>query len=133
MRRIDREHLADNEPIEQYAHGSKVLFDDRLGGGLLQRLDVGRDVQWLDLDQLGDATLFEPGEERAAGPVIGYAGILVADRRGEEFEEATGGMIAGTGDRCRDDDGAADRDGGPGGEFRDELVSFFKVGFSRAH
>ena len=107
MRRIDREHLADDQPVEQHAHGGEVLLDGRLGGGFLQRLDIGRDMQRLDIDQLGDAALFEPGEERAARPVIGHAGVLVADRGGEEFEEAARGMVAGVGDRRRHDDGAA--------------------------
>jgi CRP-like cAMP-binding protein len=33
-------------------------------------------------------TRSKPCEERATGPVLGHAGITVADRRGEEFEEA---------------------------------------------
>ena len=124
MRRIDRQHLADDEPVEQHAHRGEVLLDGRLGGGVLQRLDIGRDMQRLDIDELGDAALFEPGEERACGPVIGHAGVLVADRRGEEFEKAARGMVAGAGDRRRHDDGAGDRGRGPGGRFRDELVSW---------
>ena len=41
-----------------------------------------------DIGELGDAVQVEPGEERAAGPVIGHAGVAVTDRRGEEFDEA---------------------------------------------
>ena len=122
MRRVDREHLADDEPVEQHAHGGEVLLDGRLGDGFLQRLDIGRDMQRLDIGELGDAVPFEPGKERARRPVIGHARVLVADRRGEEFEEAAGGMLAGGGDRRRHDDGAGDRGGGPGGRFRDELA-----------
>src|SRR3954467_12753088 len=35
-----------------------------------------------------DDGLFEPREERARGPIVGHAGILVADGGGKEFEEA---------------------------------------------
>ena len=66
MRRVGREHLADDQPVEQHADGGEVLLDRRLGGGFLQRLDIGGDVQRLDVGELGDAVLFEPGEERAA-------------------------------------------------------------------
>jgi hypothetical protein len=59
---------------------SRVLLDGRLGGGFLQRLDIGSDVQRLDIDQLSDAALFKPGKKRACGPVISHARILVADR-----------------------------------------------------
>ena len=72
--------------------------------------------------QLADVVLFEPGEERARGPVIGLARVAVADRRGEEFEEAADGVLAGVGDRRRDDDAAGDRNGGPGCLDRDELA-----------
>jgi hypothetical protein len=34
-----------------------------------------------------------------ARPVIGLARVAVADRRGEEFEEAADGTLAGVGDR----------------------------------
>ncbi len=34
-------------------------------------------------------------------PVIGHAGIFVADGGGEELEEAAGGFVAGGGDHAR--------------------------------
>jgi hypothetical protein len=37
--------------------------------------------------------LITPGEEAADRPVIGHAGILVADGRGEEFQETTRGVL----------------------------------------
>jgi hypothetical protein len=55
-------------------------------------------VHRLDVRQLGDVVLFEPGEERARGPVISLARVAVADRRGEELEETPDGMLAGAGD-----------------------------------
>jgi len=53
----------------------------------LQGLDISGDVDRLDVDELDNAVLFEPGEEIAGSPVIGQPGVLVADRAGEEFEE----------------------------------------------
>ena len=59
--------------------------------------------------------LVAPGEEPAGGPVVGHARVLVADRRGEEFEEAARGLVAGVGDDARDQHAVADRDDhGPG-------------------
>jgi hypothetical protein len=55
---------------------------------VLALLDIGRDVQRLDADELVDAVLLEPGEELRRGAVIGGARVLVADRGGEEFKEA---------------------------------------------
>src|ERR1700680_5022777 len=63
-----------------------------------------------------------PGEERAHRAVIGLARVAIADSRGEEFEKAADGVLAGAGDRRRDDDAAGDRNGGPGCLDRDELV-----------
>ena len=53
--------------------------------------------------------LLDPGEEVARGPVIGHAGVLVADRGGKELEEPTGGMVAGAGDHGRHGERAAQR------------------------
>lgn len=46
------------------------------------------DVQRLDVGDLANAVFIAPFEEPAAGPVIRHAGVPVADRRGEEFQEA---------------------------------------------
>jgi hypothetical protein len=68
MRRIDREDLADYEPVKQHADGGEVQFDGRLGGGRLQRLYIRRDVDGLDIGELADAVLLNPGEEVAELP-----------------------------------------------------------------
>jgi len=120
MRRIDGEHLAGHQPVEQVANGGEVLFDRRLGGGRQQRLYISGDVERLDLDQ-ADAVAFEPGEERADRPIIGHARIPVADRRCEEFKKAARGLLAGLGDhhRHREINGRAKA---PAGAFYDKLV-----------
>jgi hypothetical protein len=45
-------------------------------------------VERLDIGELADVVLVEPGEERAHGPVISHAGVVVLDRCHEKFEEA---------------------------------------------
>ena len=72
-------------------------------------------MQRLDVGELADLVLVAPGEEPADGPVIGHAGVLVADGGGEEFQEAAGGLVAGVGDHARHHDAVAGRNGqGPG-------------------
>ena len=99
MRRVDREDLADDEPVEQHADRSQMLLDGRPCRGALpdgaiagirhlQRLQIGGDVKRLDIGELADAVLFEPGEERADGPVIGQARVVVLDLGGKKIEEA---------------------------------------------
>ena len=93
--------LADHQPVEQHADRREVLLDRRLGGGRLQRLDIGGDMQRLDIGQLADVVTLDPSEERTRCPVIGHARVAVADAGGEEFEEATRGMLAGVSDHRR--------------------------------
>ena len=50
------------------------------------------------------------------GPVIGHARVLVADRRGEKFEEARG-MVAGVGDHSRHERRARRSGDGSGTQF----------------
>lgn len=107
--RVDGEDLADDEVVKQHPYCGQVLLDGRLGIRGQHRLDIGRDVDWLDFIELGNAVDVEPGEERAAGPVIGHSGILVSDGRGEELEEAPRGVFAGADDRRRHYDVASSR------------------------
>jgi hypothetical protein len=93
MRRIDGEDLADDEPIEQHADRREVLFDRGFGGRRLQRLDIGGDMHGLDIGELADAVLLDPGEERAHGPVISHARVLVADVGRKEFQKPPRGMV----------------------------------------
>jgi len=50
-----------------------------------------------------------PGEELGDGPIIGHAGIFIPDGGGEEFQEASGGVVAGAGDDRRHRHAGADR------------------------
>ena len=101
MGRIDCQDLADDEPIKQHADGREVLFDGRLGGRRLKPLDVGGDVHGLDIGELADPMLLDPGEEGARSPIIGHARVLIADLGGEEFEEPARSMITGIANRSR--------------------------------
>jgi len=95
--RISRHHLAGDEPIEQHAHGSKLLLHARRRMGLLERLYIGRDIERPDRGQRQPAIL-APGEELATGPCVSPARVRIADIRGEEFNVAPGGRFAGVGD-----------------------------------
>jgi hypothetical protein len=75
---------------------------------VLERLDIGGDVQRLDADELVDAVRLEPGKEMRHAAVVGRSGVFVANGGGEEFEEAPRGVLAGVGDDRRYDEiGAA--------------------------
>jgi hypothetical protein len=52
--------------------------------GHLQRLEIGRDMKGLDIDELANAVLLEPGKKAAHGPVIGPARVVVLDRGREK-------------------------------------------------
>jgi hypothetical protein len=114
MGRVDCQDLADDKPVEQHADRSQVLLDGRPGRGALfhcgiagvghlQRLDIRSDMERLDIDEPADAVLLEPGEERAHGPVIGHARVVVVDRGGEKIEEPACRSITGIGDHRRHD------------------------------
>jgi hypothetical protein len=110
IRRIGRDDLARDPPVEQHANGGQVLLDRRFLEILAHRLDIGRDVQRLDIGDLADLVMVAPGEEPRGGPVIGHAGIFVADGGGEELEEVAGGLVAGGGDHARHQNAIAGRD-----------------------
>ena len=70
-------------------------------------------MEGFDILQAAEPVLVAPFEEPGAGPVVSHAGVLVADRRGEEFEEAACRAIAGIGDDRGHDDRRRDTRGDP--------------------
>src|SRR5271157_1483318 len=52
MGRIDRDDLADDEPVEQYADCGEALLYDRLLKILAKRTHIGRDMQRFGRDEL---------------------------------------------------------------------------------
>ena len=100
-------------------------LDRRLLELFPQRLNIGRDVQRLDVGELTDAVVLAPGEEFSHRMQVGRAGVPIADGSGEEFQEAARRVVAGVGDDRRHDDRG--RDGG--GDFprtggRDDAEDF---------
>jgi hypothetical protein len=77
------------------------LLDRRLLKILAERLDIGGDMQRLNIGNLADLVPVAPGEEPHDGVVIGLRRVLVADGGGEEFEKAARGLVAGVGDHAR--------------------------------
>ena len=98
---IGGDDLAGDQPVEQHADGGEVLFDRRLLEVLAERLDIGGDVERLDIGDLADLVPVDPGEEPHGGAIIGLPRVLVADGGGEEFKEAARGLVAGLGDHAR--------------------------------
>ena len=54
MGRIGRDDLAGDQPVEQHADRGEVLLDRRLLEILGHRLDIGGDMQRLDIGDLAD-------------------------------------------------------------------------------
>jgi hypothetical protein len=73
----------------------------RLGGRRLQHLYIGGNVNGLDVGELANLVLLDPGKEVTGGPVIGHASVFVADGGSEELNEPPRGMVAGAGDHSR--------------------------------
>jgi hypothetical protein len=101
---IGGDDLAGDQPIDQHADGGQVLLDRRLLKILAERLDIGGDVERLDVGELAEFVAIAPVEEPHDGMVIGRPRVLVADGGGEEFEEAARGLVASRGDHARHHD-----------------------------
>ena len=65
-----------------------MLFDRRRRRLALQRLDIGRDRDGLDIFEVLVTGTFAPGQKLLDRPVIGSPCVCVSDRDCEEFEEA---------------------------------------------
>jgi hypothetical protein len=79
MRGVGCDNLAGDQPVEQHADGSQVLLHRGLLKVLAERLDIGGDVQRLDVGELAELMMLAPGEEPADRMQIGCSGVLVAD------------------------------------------------------
>ena len=102
--RVDRHHLAGDQPVEQHAHRGELLLHARRPVFLLQRIHPGRHVEGSDRSER-EAALFAPDEEASAGPGISPARVGVVDVGGEEFDVAPAGGVTLVGDERRHDMG----------------------------
>ena len=97
--RIDRHHLAGDEPIEQVADRGEPLLDARRRELARASLDPRGDVHWLHGADRRHAGARAPGQEFIGGAGVGPARVRVADVGGKEFEEAHAGALAGGSDQ----------------------------------
>ena len=67
MGRIDVDHMAGKEPVEQHAECGHVLLDGRRRHLGLQVLDETADMERLDTRKLIDVSAAAPGSEAASG------------------------------------------------------------------
>jgi hypothetical protein len=99
-RRVHRYDLAGDEPVEQHAHGRKLLLHTRCSMLLLQVFHPGRNVERPNGGERQPA-IFAPGKKPAAGARIGSSRVIVVDVGGEEFDETPIGGVAEIGNQGR--------------------------------
>jgi len=92
MGRVDFENVARYQPVEQHPHGGQVLFHRGWRDFALQVLDERGDMKGLDADQFGQPVGLAPAGKTAGGIEIGFAGAVVIDLGGEEFDKAQDGL-----------------------------------------
>ena len=88
-RGVERQDLADDEPIEEHPQRGEVLLDARRRERSGELLDVGRDDHGLDLVER-EASALAPGGETAHGCEVREARVGISDVGGEELPEAVG-------------------------------------------
>ena len=86
--RIDGDHLANDEPIEQHTDCGQVLFNRGCCQTHLQRLYIGRYMYGLDIGKLTKIFVFTPQGKLNGSPRIGSAGVGIPYIGGEELNEA---------------------------------------------
>src|SRR5713101_4039865 len=101
MRRVNRNHLAGHQPVEQHADAREMLLDGRSRHALAELLYISGDMNRRDFIEPADALLLAPLEERTGSTAVSCARVQVTDIDGEEFEEAEPGLLA----SCRDQRG----------------------------
>jgi hypothetical protein len=74
-----------------------VLLDCQSLEIFSQRLDIGRDVQRLDIGELAELVMLAPAKEPVDGMEVSRPRVLVAEGSGDEFRSA--GVFAGVGRR----------------------------------
>ena len=85
-RRVERQNLPDDQPVEQHPDRRQVLLHARRRQLPRELLDAGRDHHRLDLRQ-GNAVVPAPVGEVPHRDQVGAPRIRVSDVGGEEFSE----------------------------------------------
>ena len=98
--RIQRHHLAGDQPVEQHPHGGELLLHIRRRMGLLAGFDIPGHVDGPDCRQ-SQAAFIAPGKKLLACARVGSPRVRIADVGGEEFDVAPGGRVAGVSDQRR--------------------------------
>jgi len=99
--RVDGQHAAGDQPVEAHADRGEMPLDGRLRGRALQRLDIGGDMDRLDIGELPDLVALDPGEELRHRPVVRHPGVFVADGGGEMPAAAPSEIIDADNERKR--------------------------------
>ena len=82
--RVDRHHLASDEPVEQHLQCGEFLLDARSVNLRPEFFHIRSDEEWTDVPQ-SDVPLLAPTAEVAHRPPVGFAGV--ADRDREVFDQ----------------------------------------------
>jgi hypothetical protein len=77
-----------------------VLFDRGRRGPDLQRFDICRDRDGLNVLEVLISSALSPGQELLDRPVVGGSCVRVADRDRKKFEELFASGWAGARDEC---------------------------------
>ena len=99
-RGVEREDLADDEPVEEHPKRREVLLDGRRRERPGEPLDVGCDHHRLDLVQR-EASVLAPLGEASHCREVGEARVSVPDVGSEELPEAPLGAFGGGEERQR--------------------------------
>lgn len=100
-RRIHRDYLAGDEPVEEHADGREVLFHGRSGTLTLKLLYIGSNHHRVELIEHCDPVTVAPSEELSNRLSVSRSGVFVSNRRREEFEEPPRCAFAGARDDRR--------------------------------
>ncbi len=107
MRRVQRNDLARDQPIEQHADAGKMLLDRRRRHFAAQLLDIASHMHRLHILQPVNALRFAPLQERSGSAGVGLARVLVADVDGKKIDETLSRTFSRLSDEYRQKIGAA--------------------------
>lgn len=99
--RVDSDHLAGDQPVEEVADCGELLLDGGRGNHLPLRLDPGGHVQRLHCGEGRRSGRFAPGEKLACGSHVSPPRVAVPNVGGEELDESNPCSLIRLDDQCR--------------------------------